>query len=423
MDEGVTGMVINNMPYITSDSSANIKLSIAYSTIAPATDGSVNIWVKDEPPTGGEYISALIEYGSVSVENTQHSNSESDYILGGGVYNGAIYYAKAAGGIGISRIYKLDLSNFEVEIFSDLSNYTETGRGYVRGNKFYFINYDSSQGRGLVIVDLDTKDISYVLGNPFIGNKSYYHCFGINQSATKIHLLRMVNGGSGTALNTRVYELSLTDLSDTYLFYQDPVRYCFSDMYDDDNILYAITEDGNPYEPFFYVIDIDNKKMVQASIQYARAAFKVGDVVYLIAGQQTCSIYKVNYDGTQVTLDLVIEDAFSKSYFYSYAETTVSKNYSGYAVEGNTLWLYATPSEDDNTNAPIIKITLNAEEYNDDSIIISTTTKQKNLATIIKTDELEIKQFINKVYRKNADGSVTEVEAYTLSSDGTWLRV
>ena len=74
-------------------------------------------------------------------------------------------------------------------------------------------------------------------------------------------------------------------------------------------------------------------------------------------------------------------------------------------------------------NRPIIKVTLNADQYETDGIIISTTMQQKNLATIVKDDGVEIKVFVNEVLRKNADGTTSSVEAYTLSSDGTWVRV
>ena len=417
-------MVINNMPYITSDSSANIELSIAYSTTAPATDGSVNIWVKDEPPTGGEYISALIEYGSVSVENTQQTNTSSDNCLGGGIYNNAIYYAKHSGGVGVTRIYKLDLSTFEVEVFNTLpSASSDNGRGYVRGNNFYFI-HGISDNLGISVLNLDNKEINSV-GKNSLASYYYYSCFSINPSATKIHELRERLEGGGDELNTEVYEYNITTLSKTFLFEdsETPLRTAFVDMLDDDTVLYGITSDEFVGMPRLYVFDLQNQKTTSLSIQYCRCVFKIGDIVYLVAGEQNCSIYKINYDGNSVTSDLIIENAFSEEYFYTpsdYNNEPFANKYSGYAVDGNTLWLYSIPTS---SSAPIIKVTLNAEEYNDDSIIIDTTTKQKNLATIIKTDELEIKQFINKVYRKNSDGSVTEVEAYTLSSDGTWLRV
>ena len=417
-------MVINNISYTTSDSSANVELSVAYSTTAPATDGSVNIWIKDEPPTGGEYISALIEYGDVSVENTQQINTFSNNCLGGGIYNNAIYYARHSGGVGTVRIYKLDLSTFEVEAFDILDSVlVDNGRGYVRGNKFYFI-HDTSDDLGVSILNLDNKEINSV-GENSLASYYYYSCFSINPSATKIHELRQRVEGGGDDLNTEVYEYDITTLSKVFLFEDSdtPLRTSFVDMLDDDDILYGITSDEYSGMPRLYAFDLQNQKTAPSSIQYCRCVFKIGDIVYLIAGNQNCSIYKINYDGNSIASDLIIENAFSEEYFYTpstYNNQPFANKYSGYAVDGNTLWLYSTPTS---SSAPIIKITLNAEEYNDDSIIISTTTKQKNLATIIKTDKLEIKQFINKVYRKNSDGSTTEVEAYTLSTDGTWLRV
>ena len=414
--------LISSFPASVSTGGGGASLRTAYSQTAPATDGSVALWVKGDAPTGGEYLSALVEYGEISVENTQHTNASSSYVLGGGVYNGAIYFAQRTGSSYID-IMKLDLSTFQVSTFKDKAENAASplGRGFVRGNKFYLI---SCSGGKLITIDLDTGSSSSASFFDMTG--SFYNwTYDVNQDATKIRALRRRVSGSGDQLNTGLYECFIaTPDNDVLVFAGDSTsRSNHAHLLDCGDVLYAIAVDF-VNRGFLNVWDVQLEKTVsRTDIEYCWITFRAGDSVYLVAGETNCSIYKIGYDGTSISSEVVAQNIIPANYFTVGIDSPVYPYTSGYAVDGNVLWLYAFPTDISSTTAPIIRVTLNADQYETDSIIISTTMQQKNLATIVKDDGVEIKVFVNEVLRKNADGTTSSVEAYTLSSDGTWVRV
>lgn len=411
----------SSFPTSVSTGGGGASLRTAYSQTAPATDGSVALWVKGDAPTGGEYLSALVEYGEISVENTQQTNASSSYVLGGGVYNGAIYFAQRRGSSYID-IMKLDLSTFQVSTFkSEAENApSPLGRGFVRGNKFYLISCSNTR---LITIDLDTGNSS----NASFGmaGSAYNWAYDVNQDATKIRALRRRASGSGEQLNTGLYECFIATPDNDVLVFggSSDTRYESSHLLDCGDVLYAISLNYINFG-FLTVWDVQKETTTMFNgVSNCRATFRAGNSVYLIAGMGTCSIYKIDYDGTNVSSEIVAQNIIPADYFTTAVDNPVYQYTSGYAVDGNVLWLYAFPTDIDSTTAPIIKVTLNADQYETDSIIISTTMQQKNLATIVKDDGVEIKVFVNEVLRKNADGTTSSVEAYTLSSDGTWVRV
>ena len=378
-------MIINSTIYGAAASpSSSVELKIAYSETAPPTDGTVALWIKDTEPTGGEYLSALIEYGEISVENTQQTNSSSSYILGGGVYNGAIYFAQRRGNSYID-IMKLDLSTFQVSTFkSEAENAASPlGRGFVRGNKFYLISCSNMR---LITIDLDTGNSS----NATFGmvGSSYNWAYDVNQEATKIRALRRRASGSGDQLNTGLYECFIaTPDSEAVVFTGgSDSRYDYAHLLDCGDVLYSIALNFMN-SGFLNVWDVQSEKTVSLTgIEDCWITFRAGNSVYLIAGEGTCSIYKIDYNGTSISSEVVAQNIIPANYFTVGVDNPVYQYTSGYAVDGNVLWLYAFPTTDTSTTAPIIKVTLNAGQYNNDSIIISTTTQQKNLVTIAKTD-------------------------------------
>lgn len=411
----------SSFPASVSTGGGGASLRTAYSQTAPATDGSVALWVKGDAPTGGEYLSALVEYGEISVEDTQQTNAASSYVFGGGVYNGAIYFAQRRENSYID-IMKLDLSTFQVGTFKSTveNEVSPLGRGFVRGNKFYLI---SCSGRKLITIDLDTGNSSNATFD--MTGSSYNWAYDVNQDATKIRALRRRASGSGDQLNTGLYECFIaTPDNDVLVFTGDSTsRNQHAHLLDCGDVLYAIAVDFVG-RGFLNVWDVQLEKTVlRTDIEYCWITFRAGDSVYLVAGETNCSIYKIGYDGTSISSEVIAQNIIPANYFTVGVDTPVYQYTSGYAVDGNVLWLYAFPTYIASTTAPIIKVTLNADQYETDSIIISTTMQQKNLATIVKDDGVEIKVFVNEVLRKNADGTTSSVEAYTLSSDGTWVRV
>lgn len=412
----------SSFPASVSTGGGGASLRTAYSQTAPATDGSVALWVKGDAPTGGEYLSALVEYGEISVENTQQSNSYSSFVCGGGVYNGALYFAQRVSTNNID-IKKIDLSTFQLSTF--LSNaviYPRVlFRGFVRDNKFYLLS--TSTNSSFCIIDLDNGSSTQSPGNSF--SSSYYWSIGINQSATTVHMVRRQTSGSGSSIYNDVYATAIDNPGLGARVYDMSASVEIADLYDDDDVLYVVNEPFTLYNSVG-AIDIANQKYVSyngGGNEVFWAVFKAGSNLYVIHGRQTCSISRLVYNGSSITTQLVASNLFSANYFSYYVDNPLSTYTSGYAVDGNVLWLYAFPSADTSSVAPIIKVTLDAGQYETDSIIISTTMQQKNLATIVKDDGVEIKVFVNEVLRKNGDGTTSSVEAYTLSSDGTWVRV
>ena len=418
----------SSFPTSVSTGGGGASLRTAYSQTAPATDGSVALWVKGDAPTGGEYLSALVEYGEISVENTQQTNASSSYVLGGGVYNGAIYFAQRRSNSYID-IMKLDLSTFQVSTFLSgvINEASLLGKGFVRGNKFYLISNNVSNQ--FCTIDLDTSAVTGA-ASPVLSS-GYQWMVGIDASATKMHAVAGRTSGSGESLYRDVYEYVVAAPEDLTTVLDTGTAINYFDFYDDGNVLYALAEPYWGYPNSVYALDIANQKVVtyngDGSTKFL-AVFKAGNDLYLIhqVGESTatnCSVSRLAYNGTSISTELVAENLFSNEYFTSEVDDPIERYTSGYAVDGNVLWLYAIPTTDNYTTSPIIKVTLNADQYETDSIIISTTMQQKNLATIVKDDGIEIKVFVNEVLRKNADGTTSSVEAYTLSSDGDWVRV
>lgn len=410
-----------------------VDLSIVYSDTQPSTDAG-ELWVKDSVAAKSVYVTPYAELANyVVTEDTGCVNTTRLYCAGAGSYNGKIYWIAWSGYL--SGPVKFSLYSYNPQtntVTAELSNFL-TMRAWqnvsskvaaqLKGNKFFIAAY--CPDFKLAILDLDTLvyttvtsggDILYTDNSSYTNDKSD---FGLSVDGSKIYS----GGNSSNALY--VYDT----VTKTSTYYGSKVGKNPQYYFDDGTYIYVIH--GNDTK-LVRVLRSSNYEIVTTTSAlpgYVKACFVVGGSIYLGIGQ--ASIYKLEYNGSAISFvhvsDTGPEWAESAAYNAEQKYGDVFGNqytHNAYAAIGDTLYcICAGGSGISSNDVPIKRVKFSAAAYAHEALIVTTTGAPKNRTKLVTSDGFNVKININKLYKTDNAGNMTEVDGYSKNLAGEWVKI
>lgn len=411
-----------------------VDLSIVYSDTQPSTDAG-ELWVKDSAAAKSVYVTPYAELSNyVVTEDTGCVNTTRLYCAGAGSYNGKIYWIAWSGSISSSGTAKLSLYSYNPltnAITAELSNFVSV-RAYdnssnviaaqLKGNKFYFATTSSSIT--LAVLDIDTLTYTAYNGNilDYDSGSSYdKYYFGVSSDGSKLI-------SAGTSNGTLIVYDTLTK---TYTSYSSRAASSPQWFWDDGTYIYVVHGGSTKA---IYVLSSSDYSVVTTTTalpDYVRACFMVGESIYIGTGVST--IYRLEYADGAISFAHITDTgpewsaSATSTYTQKYGDvygwsSSYCKN--AYAAVGDTLYCicaggYSVSSND----VPIKRAKFSAAAYAHDALIVTTTGAPKNRTKLVTSDGFNVKINVNKLYKTDNAGNMTEVDGYSKNLAGEWVKI
>ena len=403
-----------------------VDLSIVYSDTQPSTDAG-ELWVKDSAAAKSVYVTPYAELSNyVVTENTGCVNTTRLYCAGAGSYNGKIYWIAWSGSISSGSTVKFSLYSYNPQtnaVTAELSNFVSaaawgnqrmTLSAQLRDNKFFVAAYSSNFH--LAVLDIDT--LTYTMyDNADILQGKYY--IGVSADGTKVY------SGASSGGYLYVYD-TITKTSTSY--YQRTTsnpQYFF----DDGTYIYIIH--GSDTKSV-YVLRSSNFEVVTTTSAlpgWVRACFMVGGSIYIGIGPT--SIYKLEYADDAISFVHVSDSApeWAESNMSSSTQKYgdlygVQYTQNAYAATGDTLYCICAGGASMSSNdVPIKRVKFSAAAYAHEALIVTTTGAPKNRTKLVTSDGFNVKINVNKLYKTDNAGNMTEVDGYSKNLTGEWVKI
>ena len=155
----------------------------------------------------------------------------------------------------------------------------------------------------------------------------------------------------------------------------------------------------------------------------------VGGSIYIGIGPT--SIYKLEYADNTISFVHVSDSGpeWAESDMYS-ANQKYGDRYStpytqnAYAATGDTLYcICAGGAVISFTDVPIKRVKFSAAAYAHDALIVTTTGAPKNRTKLVTSDGFNVKINVNKLYKTDNAGNMTEVDGYSKNLAGEWVKI
>jgi hypothetical protein len=411
-----------------------VDLSIVYSDTQPPTDAG-ELWVKDSAAAKSVYVTPYAELANyVVTEDTGCVNTTRLYCAGAGSYNGKIYWIAWSGSLYGSAKLSLysynpqtnavtaELSNFfTMSAYQNMSNVIAAE---LKGNKFFVAS--SGPDLRLAVLDIDTlvytiNTNAEILNNDNSSYTNSRYDFGLSADGSKLY------SGGNDSKYLYVYD-TITKTSTTYYgkVGKNP-QYFF----DDGTYIYIIHGYDNKAISVLRSSNFDVVTTTSALPGYVRACFMVGGSIYIGIGPT--SIYKLEYNGNAISFVHVSDSApeWAESTAYNSAQkygdlfgTVGQYTHSAYAAIGDTLYcICAGGSGISSNDVPIKRVKFSAAAYAHDALIVTTTGAPKNRTKLVTSDGFNVKINVNKLYKTDNAGNMTEVDGYSKNLAGEWVKI
>lgn len=404
-----------------------VDLSIVYSDTQPSTDAG-ELWVKDSTAAKSVYVTPYAELSNyVVTEDTGCVNTTRLYCAGAGSYNGKIYWIAWSGSISSGGTVKFSLYSYNPQtnaVTAELSNFVSanawgnqsmTLSAQLRDNKFFVAAYSSNFH--LAVLDIDTLTYTMYDSSRIMDGRYY---FGVSADGTKVY-----SGDTSSGGYFYVYD-TITKTSTSY--YQRTTSHP-QYFFDDGTYIYIIH--GSDTKSV-YVLRSSNYEVVTKTTAlpgFVRACFMVGGSIYIGIGPT--SIYKLEYADNTISFVHVSDSGpeWAESDMYSanqkYGDrygTPYTQN--AYAATGDTLYCICAGGAGILSNdVPIKRVKFSAAAYAHDALIVTTTGAPKNRTKLVTSDGFNVKINVNKLYKTDNAGNMTEVDGYSKNLAGEWVKI
>lgn len=409
-----------------------VDLSIVYSDTQPATDAG-ELWVKDSAAAKSVYVTPYAELSDyVVTEDTGCVNTTRLYCAGAGSYNGKIYWIAWSGSL--SGNVQLSLYSYNPQtntVTAELSNFL-TVRAWqnvssliaaeLKGNKFFVAAVSPSFN--LAVLDIDTlvyttNSNADILNNDNSNYRDSKFDFGVSADGSKLY--------SGTNNSNILYVYDT--ITKTGTSYYGKVGKNPQYFFDDGTYIYIIHGDDNKA---IYVLQSSNFEVVTSTTTlpgYVRACFMVGGSIYI--GTGLSSIYRMEYVDGQISFAHVTDTgpewsgSQTPGRLQKYGDVFGSpycKN--AYAAVGDTLYCICAGGASMSSNdVPIKQVKFSAAAYAHEALIVTTTGAPKNRTKLVTSDGFNVKINVNKLYKTDNAGNMTEVDGYSKNLAGEWVKI
>lgn len=409
-----------------------VDLSIVYSDTQPATDAG-ELWVKDSAVAKSVYVTPYAELSNyVVTEDTGCVNTTRLYCAGAGSYNGKIYWIAWSGSLSGSA--KLSLYSYnpqtnavtaELNNFFTMSAYQNVSNviaAKLKGNKFFVAS--SGPNLRLAVLDIDTlvytiNTNAEILNNDNSSYTSSRYDFGLSADGSKLY------SGGNDSKYLYVYD-TITKTSTTYYgkVGKNP-QYFF----DDGTYVYIIHGEATKSVRVLRSSNFEVVTTTAALPGYVKACFMVGGAIYIGIGPT--SIYKLEYADNTISFVHVSDsgpewaESNASSTNQKYGDEFSSQYTRGaYAAIGDTLYCICAGGYRMSSNdVPIKRVKFSAAAYAHEALIVTTTGAPKNRTKLVTSDGFNVKINVNKLYKTDSAGNMTEVEGYSKNLAGEWVKI
>lgn len=407
-------------------------LSIVYSDTQPATDAG-ELWVKDSTAAKSVYVTPYAELSNyVVTEDTGCVNTTRLFCAGAGSYNGKIYWIAWSGSLYGSA--KLSLYSYNPQtnaVTAELSNFftmsayqnvSNVIAAELKGNKFFVAS--SGPDLRLAVLDIDTlvytiNTKAEILNNDNSSYTSSRYDFGLSADGSKLY------SGGNDSKYLYVYD-TITKTSTTYYgkVGKNP-QYFF----DDGTYVYIIHGGNTKSVRMLRSSNFEVVTTTEALPGYVKACFMVGGAIYIGIGPT--SIYKLEYADNTISFVHVSDsgpewaESNASSTNQKYGDEFGSQYTRGaYAAIGDTLYCICAGGFGMSSNdVPIKRVKFSAAAYAHEALIVTTTGAPKNRTKLVTSDGFNVKINVNKLYKTDNAGNMTEVDGYSKNLAGEWVKI